>query len=308
MKTLYVNRKIVNGPWGGGNNFRIMLESLAGQNSWKVTDDSALPCDAILALGLGSENGTLSFEACQELAYERKIPIFIRCNDNDARKRTFGVDRIWADAMDRAFGVIFVSNWLMQNMSESVGLTRLIRARSTVIKNGVDTAIFKPSSKLDNGKINLVMAHWSDNPMKGQECAEWLDKFVGQRSQEFTFTYIGRTRASFSHSTHIGPLFGAMLGTELGRYDVCINASQFDPGPNSVLEPIACGLPTYVHINGGGGVEFAGRDHAFSSFEELRNLLNAKQFSQNKLPIHSWDACVKSCFDFIDQRMTEFNV
>lgn len=143
------------------------------------------------------------------------------------------------------------------------------------------------------------MSHWSDNALKGQDFAEWIDAFVAKRSEEFTFTYIGRTRASLKNSTVIGPLCATDLGAELAKYDVCINASRFDPGPNSVIEPIACGLPTYVHVDGGGGVEFAGKDHTFSSFDELETLLLSKQFKKNVNRFEPWEKTIESVVTFL---------
>jgi hypothetical protein len=136
--------------------------------------------------------------------------------------------------------------------------------------------------------------------MKGQDYAEWLDSFVGKHSDEFTFTFVGRTQANFKHATLVRPLYGKQLGEEIGKYDVCINASRFDPGPNSVIEPISCGLPTYVHIDGGGGVEFAGSDHTFSSPEDLECILLKKQFVQNASMFLQWDQTIKSYVDFLE--------
>jgi hypothetical protein len=90
------------------------------------------------------------------------------------------------------------------------------------------------------------------------------------------------------------------LGEELGKYDICVNATRFDPGPNSVIEPICCGLPTYVHVDGGGAVEFAGNDHTFSSTDELQRILLNKNFVANDaVNFLPWQDVVKLYVDFI---------
>lgn len=126
--------------------------------------------------------------------------------------------------------------------------------------------------------------------MKGQDYVDWLDDFVGKNT-DFTYTFIGRTQSKLKNSKHIPPLNENLLAQELGKYDVCINASRFDPGPNSVIESISCKVPTYVHSNGGGAVEFAGKDHVFSTYDELEQILLKKQFNMNDTKFTSWLEC-----------------
>jgi hypothetical protein len=161
--------------------------------------------------------------------------------------------------------------------------------KNTVILNGVDKKIFCEGNKFNNGKINILAHHWSDNHMKGAQIYEEIDRFVGEYSQEFTFTYIGRTKSNFKNTKVIQPLFGTKLGQELGKYDVYVSASKWDPGPNHISEPISCKIPTYVHFEGGGCVEFAGHDHVFHSWDELKQLLLGKHFLPNSTSFETWE-------------------
>ena len=119
-----------------------------------------------------------------------------------------------------------------------------------------------------------------------------LDEFVGN-NKDFTFTYIGRDRGSFKNTNIIAPLHGKNLYNELKKYDIYISGSRFDPGPNHILESLACNLPTYVHEEGGGCVEFAGNTHTFNSFVDLRKVLEGKIFKQNITKAYNWKESIQ---------------
>ena len=96
--------------------------------------------------------------------------------------------------------------------------------------------------------------------------------YMGGKDQ-IEFTYIGRHRGTFKNTRCIEPCTGVELSRRLQGHDVYISGSRFDPGPNHILEALAVGLPTYVHKDGGGAVEFAGTDHTFSNLSELEELI-----------------------------------
>ena len=314
---VYINREPVAGPWGGGNNFvrafwefadtRDQLTRAVSQGFPPGSADEVELCndpsmninpDVMLVVGLDNQ-GPTQISVDQAVLYRMYVnptcKIVLRVNECDARKGTTGVDDMLLKVSEHVDGTVFVSNWLHDYFNNKGWACK----EQAVIYNGVQRSIFKPAPKLDNGKVNIVTVHWSDNAMKGQDFVEWTDEFVGMHSDEFTFTFIGRTKAELKHSTHIRPLSGQRLGEEIGTYDICINASRFDPGPNSVIEPITCGLPTYVHGDGGGGVEFAGEDHVFSSFNELERLLLGKKFKQNTTNFKPWKQCITEYTAFL---------
>lgn len=307
---VYINRQPVSGPWGGGN-----LWTIAAHEELSKKGHTLLPPqrisnspDVILLAGIGSDGDNIGVE--QAIMYkmmmtgQKDVKLILRVNENDARKGTKGVDDVLVKYSQYVDGTVFVSAWLQDYFVERGWKCD----KQVVIHNGVDSEVFAPRPKLNNGKINLVMSHWSDNYLKGQDYAEWIDEFVGKHSSEFSFTFIGRTKAQFKNSTLVKPLHGKALGQELGKYDVCINASRFDPGPNSVIESVTCGLPTYVHVDGGGAVEFAGKDHAFSSFGEVECLLLTKQFQPNKQKFLPWEDCINTYETFINHVCGKFIV
>lgn len=298
---VYINRQPINGPWGGGakfvNSFHECIEEMGCS---LIPNDSMTPSpDVILLAGLNNDGSGISADQAimykMMLSTSKDVKLVLRVNENDARKGTNTVDKYLLELSKHIDGTIFVSNWL-RDYFLSKGWHQ---PQNTVIYNGVDDVVFKPNTKLINGKVNIVTEHWSDNPLKGEDVVTWLDEFVGKHSDEFTATFIGRTKASLKNTKLIKPLASKALGEELGKYDVCINATRFDPGPNSVIEPISCGIPTYVHLDGGGAAEFAGSDHVFENVDELEQLLLAKQFKPNVNRFKPWKPVMQEVVDYL---------
>jgi len=278
--------------------------TLLPQLGHKIVDINDSP-DVILIAGIGSESGHLS--AAQLISYKhwrksttgQEVKLIFRVNENDARKGTNGVDSTVRMLSDLCDHTVFVSKWL-QDYFSSLGTKS-----SSYIHNGVDTDIFKINEKLGGKKINIVTHHWSDNYMKGFDIYEKIDSWLDSRGDQFTFTYIGRERGTFRNCRVIKPLFGNQLGQELGKYDVYVSGSRYDPGPNHVIESIACKIPTYVHIDGGGGVEFAGSDHTYSSVDDLLNILEGKIYTMNSSwSPTDWNVCI-SKFEKLMREISE---
>lgn len=291
---VYINRQVVKGPWGGGNAWvKAMYDFLPAHDIHPVTYLADIP-DVILLAGIGPEGicasatEALEFRNHMLLNYKRRIPIIYRVNENDARKGTTDVDAQVLNIAERCDSVVYVSRWLSQYFNQTNNI------KSFIIRNGVDFDIYKrrPEMKLNNGKINLAAHHWSDNVMKGFDIYNELDVWLGTHP-DYTFTYIGRDRGTFKNTKVVAPLFGKALGLELSKYDLYISASRHDPGPNHIIESISTGMPTYVHADGGGCVEFSGIDHSYSNFKELLNIIMSKSYVPNDTSyLTPWEDCV----------------
>jgi len=298
---VYVNRLPVSGPWGGGNMWvSAVYEHLEGFGHEIVpANNSVIAPDVVLLAGLDNDMNGISAE--QAIMYksvmegQRDVRIILRVNENDARKGTSGVDDLLLQVSKHIDGTVFVSQWLQEYfVKKGWGCPN-----HTVIKNGVDQEIFKPGTKHNDGKVHLVTHHWSNNEMKGFDIYEKLDEWIAT-NPGFDFTYIGRERGTFKNTKVIRPLHGKRLGEELSKYDVYVSASRFDPGPNHVLESIACGIPTYVCADGGGCVEFAGPEYVYSSWEELTSILREGIFHRNTEPVGDWKSCIEEYVKFME--------
>lgn len=308
---VYINRFPVNGPWGGGNMFVKAFHRHVPEMGHEVVppDSMNIAPDAILLAGLDNDGQGISvdqaimYKAMVE-SYGRDVKLVLRVNENDARKGTDHVDEMLLKLARHIDGTVFVSNWLRDYFVDKGWPC----TNHTVIVNGVDREVFKPQPRLNNGKLNIVAHHWSDNRMKGADVYEAIDEFVGRNPDKFAFTYIGRHKCSFKHTNVVKPLFGKKLGEELGKHDVYVSASVADPGPNHVLEALACGLTTYVIKDGGGCCEFAGPDGTYRDWDQLRDILTiwGDKFGPPRATLAGalvpaeWPACIREYIDFLE--------
>jgi len=285
---ILLNRRPVEGPWGGGNHFVRSFYDVGMRQGHEIVSNFCPDLDAILMVDPRYDDLGISInEIVQYKAYKPSTFILHRINECDSRKGTNDVDGLLRECSRQSGASIFVSNWMKEYHLERGWKC----GNNYVIHNGADLNHFHPREKLKNNKINIVTHHWSNNVLKGFDIYEAIDEFVGQNG-DFTFTYIGRCRNTFKNTKVVPPLFGAALGEELSKYDIYISGSRFDPGPNHILESLACGIPTYVFKDGGGCVEFAGEDHVYSSFENLRTLLLSRNYSKNAFEVSSWEHCI----------------
>ena len=296
MKIL-INRKPVEGPWGGGNHFIKAFFKYGEKRGHQIVSSLQPEIDAIFIHDPRYDELGISInEAIQYKRENSKVKIFQRINECDDRKGTTDVDPLLNECSKYIDHTFFVSHW-MKSYHEFKGWKC---KKTTVLINGVDRSIFKKNKKIENGKINLVTHHWSNNYLKGFDIYESLDDYVGT-NKDFTFTYIGRHRDTFKNSRIVSPLFGNALGEELGKYDVYISASRFDPGPNHILESLACEIPTLSLKIGGGACEFTSEQNTYKNFSELVQILESKNFDYSSgVELRSWKECMDQCFKEIE--------
>ena len=299
MKIL-INRKPVVGPWGGGNHFVKAFHEIGTGKGHDIVTNFCHDLDAIFMVDPRYDELGISINEITHYKANHPSTLLVhRINECDSRKGTNDMDFLLKQCSKYSDISVFVSNW-MKDYHVSKGWNC---KENTVIYNGVDDIIFKPNQKIDNGKINVVAHHWSDNYLKGFDVYEFIDKLT-LMYDHIGFTYIGRERGTFQNTHIIPPLFGQKLGMELGRYDVYISGSRHDPGPNHILESLSCAIPTYVHKDGGGAVEFAGDDHVYESLSELENLILGGNFKKNNFRPMGWNICINDYFDLLEKGTT----
>ena len=147
-------------------------------------------------------------------------------------------------------------------------------ADPVVIRNSVDPAIFSPPATrdpLDGRPVRVIASSWSDNPRKGADILEWLDRNLD--FDVFEVTFAGRTQASLERIRVVGPLPSEALADLLRSQDVYLATSRDDPCSNALLEALACGLPA-AFLRSGGHPELVGdAGIGFDSAEELPRVL-----------------------------------
>ena len=128
----------------------------------------------------------------------------------------------------------------------------------TVVSNTVDPAIFHPletREPLDGRPLRVIASSWSQNPRKGADVLEWLDRNLDPA--EATVTFVGQATRAFEHVRQVGPLDSHGVARALREHDVYLAASRDDPCSNALLEALACGLPA-VYLASGGHPELVG--------------------------------------------------
>jgi glycosyltransferase involved in cell wall biosynthesis len=120
-----------------------------------------------------------------------------------------------------------------------------------VIPNAADPAIFHPPEARDplaGRPLRLIATSWSDNPRKGADVLEWLDR---NPSRDFEVTFAGNTQARFENIRVVAPLPSQALADLLRKHDVFLAASREDPCSNALIEALSCGLPAAYRRSGG---------------------------------------------------------
>lgn len=286
-KLIYINRRPVVGVWGGGNRFLTALIAAIVRAGHSVTHEPQR-CDAAIAVGVERASfHELSAEQTMQLARDCSAVGIFRVNDCDARKNTDHVDASVRRACALATQTVFVSKWLRE----------YFRIDGTVIVNGVDKTVFKKSHHTASTLPRVITHHWSDNRMKGAEWYEALDRAAAERL--LLFTYVGRHKCNFTATTVIPPCDGQELARHLTNHDVYVSGSEHDPGPNHVLEAIACEMPIIVRITGGGAVEFAGARCATRTSEQMLHKILTREYSLSETCVVSWEECVSHFLELL---------
>jgi glycosyltransferase involved in cell wall biosynthesis len=150
-------------------------------------------------------------------------------------------------------------------------------ADPVVVTNTVDPSIFHPPparEPLDGRPLRVIASSWSQNPRKGGDVLEWLDREVDPA--EVAVTFVGQTAQHFRRISHVPPVDSLGVAALLREHDVYLAASSDDPCSNALLEALACGLPVAFLDSGGhpelvgdGGLPFRAPDELPEVFDRL---------------------------------------
>ena len=308
-----INRTPKKGPWGGGNHFvRSFFES-AIKNNHNVVSNLADPdIDLIFLMDPRPDSGTFGIN--DSISYKNSrgsTKIIQRINECDARKNTEHMDTMLLQCSQYNDHTVFVSNWMKEYFMKKGWASK----SSSIVYNGTSkeclsirkkSVVPKPSER----KLKIVTHHWSNNILKGFDVYDFIDYLCGKRD-DIEFTYVGRDRGAFKNTNVIKPLSGLALAKELVRHDIYVSGSRFDPGPNHILEALALGLPTYVHANGGGAVEFClqgpeDKSKVFNNFTDLEAIIDTDIHYQNRMHPNDWDQSMKTLWETLSKLSLHF--
>lgn len=239
------------GPWGGGNQFLSALrEFLQSNNRYAETPQTA---DALVINSYHNLLHAIKLRSIypKKLFVHRLGPLFHKHRGDKWKQIDSLIIQIANQVMDL---IIFQSQW---SLDHAVKLGFNTSKPHLVIGNAAIGQDFYKSPKTEqlSAPIKLVANSWSANWSKGFEFYRYLDQNLDY--SKYNMTFIGNSPIEFQSITMLKALSRAELGNELRQNDIFIFASQDDACSNSVIEALACGLPT-VALDSGGNAEIVG--------------------------------------------------
>lgn len=266
-----IGYKVIDGPWGGGNNFRINLSKYLNAKGISVTNnlrDRNIDIVILTEPRLSSFSSSYSY---REVYYYKKlvnpnVKIIHRINECDERKNTSSVNKKMINVSNNSDYTIFVSYWI-RDLFWKLGLKK---NNSKVILSGSNKNIFNNNNyKIwdKSSKLKILTHHWGNDWNKGFEIYSKLDALLDNEdfNSKFIFCYIGNLPEGFrfKNTVYKKPLSGTALANEIKSHHLYITGSLNEPSGNHQIEASQCGLPV-MYINSGGipdyqrdyGIEF----------------------------------------------------
>lgn len=255
--------KIINGPYGGGNNFlKNLKQFLEEKGHVVVTDLKDNDIDIILLTNPLIDSETSTFRNYDIDFYLKfKNPntlVFQRINECDERKGTNNINKKINKFNKRVDINIFVSDWLRDVYKEY----ELANKQYLIVKGGPDEKIFNSTNKEfwdRSSKLKLITHHWSNNPMKGYAVYKLIDSLLAteEKLKDVEFSFIGNLPKdlNLNNTNVLQPLEGAALANELKNHHIYITASLNEPSGNHHMEGALCGLPV-LYIQSGALPEY----------------------------------------------------
>jgi len=261
VATLAINMRPTSGPWGGSSTFVAQLRSFLRARGWRVTYRLGPQVDAVFLIDPREDLPRKAFGMREIIAHREKFPhvrIVHRVNECDRRKGTSFMDALLEKANAHVDYTIFIAEWLRDYHA-----VRWfdVKRPNAVIYNGADSSVFHPigQRRWQPGEpLRIVTHHWSDNPLKGFDVYEEVDRLIAEgQLPGFELWIIGRWPASirWKSARTFPPLAGRALGERLRECHLYLTATRWEPCGMHHVEGAQCGLPLVYHEDGGGVVE-----------------------------------------------------
>lgn len=255
--TISIDFKKVRGPYGGGNQFVLALESFLLARGHRVIFDLNDHCiDIILMVSPlpGQPSGAYSYLDAAEYSLRHRSTVVIQRVNICAEGRGSGsLDRRLARVNRFSDYTIFVSEWLRDVWQAR----QMIKSPYAVIKNGADTGIFNPEGRAEwdgQEKMKIITHHWSTNPNKGIDIYLRIDELLAKKSfsDRFQMTYAGNVPrgVDFKHIRVVPPTFGPPLAALLKEHHIYVTGARNEAAGMHNIEAGCVGLPILYRDSG----------------------------------------------------------
>ena len=265
VATVAINMRSTSKPWGGSSTFVSQLRAFLEARGWRVIYRLTPEVDAIVVIDPREDLQLKAFGMREILAHKARYPrvrIIHRVNECDQRKGTSFMDPLLAEANAHADFTVFIAEWLRDYHAERWFDTSRPHA---VVYNGADAATFHPIGQRpwQSGEpMRVVTHHWSDNPLKGFDVYEEIDRLItAGELPGFELWIIGRwpARIRWQSARTFPPLAGRPLAARLRECHLYVTGTRWEPCGMHHVEGAQCGLPLLYHEDGGGVVEMGRR-------------------------------------------------
>ena len=273
---IYINRKPVLGPWGGGNKTVTELCDKLAKDGHDVVHDLNLEnIDLIFCVDPRPNEYGHWYQDFINYKMKHDTPIVQRVGDVGTHGKP-ELTNLVKQSVNYSDYVIFPSDWARKKIGCDLNKSKIIHnAPLSIFHN------FKKHNKLEDKNIKIVTHHWSTNPKKGFNYYKELDKYISLNS-EMSFTYIGRLPDNYTlqNSNYCSPTGdNELISKKLSDSDIYLTASEEEAGANHVLEGMASGLPVVYHNNGGSIPEYC-KDYGIG-FESPQEMIESIKTMKN---------------------------
>jgi len=237
-------------PWGGANQFLQALRKYFKQrNCYEPVPELA---DILIFISYPFNDERLYTLVKKIKKINNQVLVINRMNGPISlyRNRDIEIDKInFKFNKYVADGTIYQSEWSRQECYK-LGMEK--NKFETVIMNAPDPEIFYPSTNdskdgSDNNKHHLIAVSWSNNPNKGFDIYQFLDKNLDFNKYQMTF--VGNSPVSFNNIHQIQTVSSIKLADILRNHDIFVFASKIETCSNSLIEALSCGLPVVARNN-----------------------------------------------------------
>lgn len=261
VATVAINMRPTSGPWGGSSTFVAQLRALLKARNWRVTYRLSPEVDAIILIDPREDLQLKAFGMKEIIAHKKRFPhvrVIHRVNECDQRKGTTFMDPLLAEANAHADFTVFIAEWLRDyHAARWFDTSR----PHEVIYNGADAGVFHPIGQrpwVAGEPVRVVTHHWSDNPLKGFDVYEEVDRLLAAgQLPGFELWVIGRwpARIQWKAARTLPPSAGRALAEQIRQCHLYLTATRWEPCGMHHVEGAQCGLPLIYHEDGGGVVE-----------------------------------------------------
>ena len=117
---------------------------------------------------------------------------------------------------------------------------------------------------------------------------------------KYSVTFVGNTFVKFKNIKTIPVQTSRKLGNIFNKHSIYLTASKNDPCSNSLLEALACKLPSIVLNSGGHPEILKKRGYVFNSEIEMLNKIHSLKSKYKEIKNINFDKEYNSCFHYMN--------